>query len=234
MTKIALTGPQIIHSALMGKSTEVEVGVCRMCGGSLLAPSKPASSRSETWTDENLCLRRDSTRFCSPCGWFIEGNNRMNFWQSKSALFVSEIANHATTANNILKILESNFPIPSVFLLKGGDPQLSRKHQEWRTMQAVTHSRKKTHIAFAGLQRFKDTKISGVAIVDADRFTALVRNMITLSTTYILPILEHRKTNWARQNDIFTYILDGITQNISQETYLAAYIASMVTVYGEE
>lgn len=233
MAQVMFSGPQIIYRAIHGGAAiPITEGVCRICGGALLAPVQPARQRSESWTDENLCLRRDSPFLCQACAWFAAGNNRINFWQKKPALYMAEGENHPVSLLGLLQILKGDFKTPAVFLVKGRDPQLARKHQQWKTIRAVTDSRRKTKIPFIGIQRFREDKISGVAEFEADQFTAAVEMMRDLSQNYLLPAAERLQSDWAKQNHVFSLLLNALGAAMSPANYLAAYLASHAAVSG--
>lgn len=50
-----LSAMQIMYADMHGSTGEFDQEhVCRICGGPLLLPKKPASKLSNSWTDENL------------------------------------------------------------------------------------------------------------------------------------------------------------------------------------
>ena len=246
MPAIPWTGPQLIYRNLATEpGTDLEPGVCRICGGPLLGPSVGEEHLSGSWTDENLCLRRDSNRICAACAWFTTGNNRLNFWRGEagteitaeqkklpgSVLFASEKESKNMSVLELLDFLASGFPTPCVFLLRGEDFLLSQKHQEWRLLHSMVYRRDRTIIPYVGLQLFGGNKISGVAEFDTDKFLALVDEMAEMGREYVLPTLGRLKSEWARQNATFRALLKGCEQTMAPDIYLAAYFASIVAIY---
>lgn len=229
----AFSGPQILYRAVKNEQAEIGKGHCRICGGPLLLPSKPAKQRSSSWTDENLCARRDEKNICKACAWFTEDRNRINFWQGQQVIFASQDQLIATNIPGLLAILESNFSTPAIFLVRGKDPQLARKHQQWRTIQAVTYSKEKVKIPFVGIQLFKEDKISGIAEFISKDFCAQTRTLLQLSETYLIPTLGKLKSDWAKQNTIFSHLITGLGDKMTPTNYLSAYIASNIAIYGE-
>lgn len=235
MTK-RLSGTQLLYLGLQKETranyaideTTLPPGpaVCRICGGPLLAGYKSASERSDNWTDENLCQRRDSNHICMACGWFTEGKNRTRFWSGNAAVHATETSFDSVSINGLLKKLSKPFPLPSVFILRGGDPNIPRKHQQWRTIEGVTESRQQTKVSFVGLQAFKLAKLSGIAVFDADQMVEMVHRLTQLGNTYLLPRTEQMKSDWQKRNFIYHQLMEATKEAGTPTALLAAYFAA--------
>lgn len=234
----ALSGPQILYAGRNGVAVEpVQEGSCRICGGPLLGPVSRAYKLSNTWTDEAVCIRRDSNHICGACSWYTTGSARLTHWDGKMAIYATPETFQSMDVDDLYETLKGDFMTPCVFLLRGnkdlGDIQ---KHIQWRTINSVTNSPRRTRLAFAGIQQFKGTKVAGVAEFDRDHFMAVVDGLAALAAVNVLPTLVKMKTPWGRRNAVFSALVkalagpSGQVRELSTETYMAAWLASWQTI----
>jgi hypothetical protein len=206
---------------------------CRICGGKLLLPAKTAYSLSKSWTDENLSRSKDSKYICRACAWFTEGKNRTRIWNANPVLFASQNESKPMTIPDFYNFIKEPFSVPSVFLIRGRDINLIRKHIQWRALDGVTYDRKKTKVLFYGIQLWKDgDKVTGTAVFDADVLVEMIDTMCNSASNFIESFIQkHSKeskkiTNWFIQNYTMENLLDALRKQVTPDVYLAAYIAS--------
>lgn len=232
MNKNELTGTQLLYAVSRDSSMmETTEGKCRICGGPLLLPVHHASGRSTSWTDENICRVRDSDYYCAACHWFTQGKNRRHIWEGKRVLAAADALYHLTY-QEFFQFLIDGFETPAVFLLRGTDPMITQKHIQWRAIDAVTYTTKKTRVVFAGLQAFKGSKIDGLAEFELSRFLAMVQELQRKATDLLLPTLQHMKSEWQKRNTVFLRLVETMDQSsmLTPANYLGAFLAAYNTV----
>lgn len=236
-----LSATQIIYAGLSSGRRQEGPGeidphrFCRICGGPLLLPPKPLQERSGSWTDENLCRRKDSAYLCRACGWFTEGKNRARLWGARPVFYASPRESRTMTVPELYHFLREEFPAPAVFLVRGHDPNLLRKHIQWRVLDAVTYDRKKTRVLFCGLQLWRHGgQTTGTAAFDADEFVLLVDLLSRQARPYIQLLLARQRDKkkkpaaWFTQNLVMENFLKALHPDLTMDLYLAAYVASHV------
>lgn len=231
-TQLLVSGLGVItpSSRQAGRKEEA----CRICGGTLDDGYTLAADRSENWTDENLCQRRDSEYICSACHWFTVGKNRTSFWRGNAVVFAAEHALQTTSPNGLLNLLATSFSLPSIFLIRGNDPNIPRKHQQWRTIEGVTYSRAQTKVALVGLQAFKAAKLYGLAVFDCDELLEGVSQLSEQVRCYLLPTMEKMKTDWQKRNYIYSKLMEGTQRSASPATLLLSYLTAYAVIPAEE
>ena len=232
---IPLSATQIIYSGRrQGNSGPIDPQrFCRICGGPLLLPFKPARELSASWNDEHFCRRRDSAYICRACGWFTEGKNRTLLWNARPVFYASRRESRTMTVPELDRFLRQEFPTPAVILLRGRDPNLLRKHIQWRVLEAVTYDRKKTRVLFYGLQLWRrGGQTTGTAIFDAGELVQLVDLLSNRALPDARAFLarqdgrEKKTTAWFIQNLLMENFLKVLLPDLTMDLYLAAYVAS--------
>jgi len=206
---------------------------CRICGGPLLLPAKPASALSDNWTDENLCRRLDSDRVCQACAWFTTGrSNRRTYWRQKPVFVAGPAGAACLDVEDFPGFLRGPFDTPCVIMIRGRDPNLTQKHLQWRALDAVTHDRTRTRALFVGLQQWKNGgRFTGIAQFDADDMAAVVDGLVGHGREYVAVWrsgLKKPPTAWVTQNQIFAEYQKCLADTLTVEHLLAAYVASFV------
>ncbi len=218
---------------MQGLPTEIKTaGVCRICGGQLILPSKNLRKISNTWTDENMCRRLDSEDICCACAWFTQGKNRLGIWNRQPAIYATSNIYNTLTIPSFFDVLKSDFRVPAVFIIRGRDPNIIRKHVQWRILDGVTYDREKTKVLYFGINLWKTgSKMNGIAVFDINEMVSLIDLMVETSKDYTKTFLETQKkkhTEWFVQNFTLQNIMNALKNNITSVTILAAYIASYV------
>lgn len=240
-----ITGPQLIYLGLekpLNKNFD-KSNVCRICGGHMLGNPIPESSRSLNWTDENLCRRKDSSMICEACNWFTVNRNRIKYWDKASGFYATKSNFLPLTSPADLYYLlkeqtlhsslnlETNTSDASLLVLRGDDANISRKHQQWRTIDGVTYDRRCTKITVVGIRAFKEPgKLFGVIEVDADEFMKYIEYLVLQTRTFLLPTFKYMTSDWQKRNQIYSD-LRAATANIgSLSTILACYIVAHIAI----
>lgn len=231
-----LSSTQLIYTGINRLNSESDPQrVCRICGGPLLLPEQPMKKISDSWTDENLCLRKDSEWICAACSWFTEGKNRTQIWNGKQVLYATQNENITMTIPEFHSFLQGDFETPAVFMVRGKDPNLIRKHIQWRAINNVTYSRKQVKVLLYGLQVWKTGQIIGTAFFDTDEMLKTINVMQEKSTPYINLLIDRilakskkkkSLSEWFIQNLILENLLDAVADDMNTDIFLAAYIAS--------
>lgn len=145
-----LTATQIIYLAHGNEIEFEESGTCRLCGGRLHNPVPAGLFGSNNWTDEFLCRDLSSTQVCGSCEFVRDRRTEIMkgtrvLVASPSGLFRSD------SLGGLLDAAESVEP-PSVWIVRGGSsPSETQKHIVFRSLDAVTHSRRYAVITCYGL-----------------------------------------------------------------------------------
>lgn len=231
-----LTATQLIYSGTQGLTGEYEPSEsCHICGGLLFLPYKKVSELSANWTDGNLCRRLDSGKICIACSWFTAGKNRSLVWGSSPVFCATENGTDSLTVPEFYSLLKSGFTTPAVFMMRGRDSNLTRKHVQWRVLDSVTYDPKSTKVLFYGLQLWKEpTGLTiGTATFDSHWMLSVVESMMQTSSPYLEQFISNKKkvsqkkvSQWFVQNFVMQNLLAALMDKMTPELFLGSYIAS--------
>ena len=234
MDKINYSGIQLIYeavspTALHFADTDER---CRICGGPLTEDSADYKKAiSDSWTDETTCRSKESNHLCVACNFFTTGSNKMTVWNKHSVIVASDKFQTlaALTYTELLDFLRSDIVYPAVIALKGTDSSITKKHVEWKSINAVSYCDQKIRVAFSGLQIFKESKIDGVAEFDKNDFLILIENFKKITEKYIMPIMSKMKSEWQKRNFIFSQLVNVLQLEDNYCFTPTVFLAALLT-----
>lgn len=198
-----LSGTQFIFSA-MGNKLELNLDSeykCRVCGGPMSEELNKCSF-SSNWTGESSLKRIDHEYVCDACKWFMEKNNRGACWNKSFGYIATE--NEILYCKTVVDFWEllsrKEICFPALFMIKGHNTTLLRKHTQWKSINALTMSKKSIKIIFSGIQvhygKGNVSELDGFAEFELDAFIDTVYRLIGQIKKYLLKWSKRRYRNY--------------------------------------
>lgn len=217
------TGTQLIYKA-MGHHF-IEEGSeerCRICGGRL-DQEKKIVSFSEKWTAESQVKRIDQPYCCQACKWFLEKNNRGSVWNSSFAYIATETKiYHYKTPKEFFQAFLTHSIFPAVFMIKGRNNTILRKHTQLKSIHAVSISENDINIIFSGIRisyaKNAQVELDGIASARKQGF---------IEAVYFLKQQIHQYLQCSsKYKNYFAALKIAYQKQMTPELLLACFFAS--------
>lgn len=160
---------------------------CHICGGPLTVHHIPQKG-SDNWTSEQTCKSKESMDICKACDWATmkkgEDTGMYTLFKdlpdvemvNKAMLAVTPEGLYHPKVQDFLDMLTDEKSYPGIFAVNYDGGQV-KKHSTLYVPECISYDKHGCNIWFGGLADKKDTTLSGVVTVDADKFAEEVREL---------------------------------------------------------